>query len=132
MKTAHPITNELDAIPMGEIQVLSPVSAPHVENQRGPAPIVTATQRPVTLITLSPGLNGLLSNRLAVVAILALVGPIGLPALWLSPRFSRIAKILTTVLFLLATVALPLAMAYYWLEIALRPLVDAFGQVHNS
>ena len=103
-----------------------PQPAPSAPAQVAPPPI---RQPPVAAITLAPGVAGLLNSRLLVIALLAIVGPLGLPALWFSPRFSRITKVLATSLFVLLTVVLPLAFAYYWLEIALRPLVDAFGQV---
>jgi hypothetical protein len=77
-------------------------------------------------IAVDPAIVRLLSNRAVVIGLLAISGPIGLPALWLSRRFSRTTKIVTTVAFLLATVAFPLALTYYWTEIALRPLVEAF------
>ena len=62
-----------------------------------------------------------------VIALLAVAGPIGLPALWFSGKFGRWTKIITTFVFLLITVAFPLAITYYFCEIALRPLVDAFS-----
>ncbi len=69
-----------------------------------------------------------LNNRFYVAALLLCAGPIGLPALWFSPRFSRRTKIVTTMLHFLCTAIVPLAVAYYFLEVALRPLVAAFGQ----
>src|SRR5688572_26652194 len=46
----------------------------------------------------------LLKNRWAIVGLLAAVGPIGLPFLWLSGRFSRPVKIATTVAYFGLTV----------------------------
>ena len=82
-------------------------------------------------VELDPAIRRLLNNPLAIVGLLAVVGPLGLPALWLSKRFSRITKIVTTIVFLLVTVVLPLATAYYWLEIALRPLADVMHQTNQ-
>lgn len=69
----------------------------------------------------------MLDNRLLVVAIVLCAGPMGLPALWFSRRFSQRTKILTTIAYLLMTTILPLAIAWYFLEVAVRPVVDALG-----
>ncbi len=86
-----------------------------------PSPLVVApTRQP------SP-LAGVLENRLLVIAIVLCAGPMGLPALWFSPRFSPRTKILTTIGYLLVTAILPLALAWYFLEVAVRPVVDVLG-----
>ncbi len=72
-------------------------------------------------------LAGVLENRLLVIAILLCAGPMGLPALWFSHRFSRRTKILTTTGYLLVTAIVPLAIAWYFLEVAVRPVVDVLG-----
>ncbi len=74
----------------------------------------------------------LLDNRLFVVTLLLIVGPLGLPALWFNRRFSSLTKIFTTVVYFLLTAVLPLALAWYWLEIAVRPLVDSFSEVNGA
>ena len=91
----------------------------------------TAPRDARVVVEYNPAIAGLLNNRLAVIGLVAVAGPLGLPALWFSRRFSRLTKIITTVVFVLVTAVLPLALAYYWLEISLRPLVDAFGEVHK-
>jgi hypothetical protein len=72
-----------------------------------------------------------LNNRCAIVGMLAFVGPLGLPFLWLSHRFSRRSKIAVTVIFFLLTVVLPLAFTYYWVETAIRPLLAAFRGIKH-
>jgi len=69
-----------------------------------------------------------LDNRWLVVGLLLVAGPIGLPALWLSRRFSRGVKIVTTALYAALTVAVPIALIWYWCETAVRPLVDALAK----
>jgi len=64
-------------------------------------------------------------NRWLVVGLLLVAGPLGLPALWLSRRFSLAVKIATTALYTALTVALPIALVWYWCEAAVRPVVDA-------
>ena len=68
-----------------------------------------------------------LDNRLFVIAILLCAGPIGLPALWFSHRFARRSKIITTTVYFLLTVIVPLAIAWYFLDVAVRPIVDALS-----
>ena len=68
-----------------------------------------------------------LDNRFFVIAILLCAGPIGLPALWFSRRFSRRSKIITTTGYFLCTAILPLAIAWYFLDFALRPIVDSLS-----
>jgi hypothetical protein len=67
-----------------------------------------------------------LNSRGAVWCALLVAGPLGLPLLWLSPRFSSWSKIATTVLFFVVTVLLPIVVAYYFLDIAVQPLLGAF------
>lgn len=69
----------------------------------------------------------ILENRFYVISILLCVGPIGLPALWFSRRFSRRTKIITTTGYFLFTVVIPLVAAWYFLNVALRPIVDALS-----
>ena len=97
------------------------------QTSREPAIVRPSAEHDHTRLDVSPGVASLLNNRWAVIAILAVAGPIGLPALWFSGRFSRTGKVITTVLFFAVTVALPLAITYYFCEIALRPLVEAFS-----
>ena len=68
----------------------------------------------------------LLNNRLLIFGLIAMTGPLGLPALWFSPKFKTRTKIIGTVLFLLLTTALPIALAWYWLDYSIQPLVEAF------
>ena len=81
-----------------------------------------APRREQSLVT------SVLENRSYVIAILLCAGPIGLPALWFSRRFSRRFKIIITTAYFLFTAVLPLAITWYVLDIAVRPLVDALNQ----
>ena len=85
----------------------------------------------MSVATTNDGLQSVkavLNNRLAVIGIIAFVGPPGLLALWLSPRFATRTKIVTTATYFLLTAVIPLAIAWYWLDHSLRPLVDVFGK----
>lgn len=75
-----------------------------------------------------PTINALVNNRLAVIGVIALIGPLGLPALWFSPRFAKRTKITITSTYVLLTTIVPLVIAWYWLDYSLRPLVEAFGR----
>jgi hypothetical protein len=106
----------------GLIEIVDPLSGTsigHVEHE--PATVIVASDG-------MPTINALLNNQLAVVAMIALVGPLGLPALWFSPRFAKRTKFITTSIYVLLTTVVPIAIAWYWLEYSLRPLVDVFGQ----
>ncbi len=63
-----------------------------------------------------------------VLAILLCAGPIGLPLVWLSSRFSKLAKIGLTVGFVLLTVIFPIVLVWYWCEVAIRPLVEVLAR----
>ena len=68
-----------------------------------------------------------LNNRLYIGIIIALIGPLGLPALWFSPRFSKRTKIVLTSLFVFMTTVVPLAVAWYFLDYSLRPVLDVLA-----
>ena len=86
------------------------------------------THRPQTgSIAVSPTVQRLLANRWAVCGLLLCCGPLGLPLLWLSPRFSTVTKCVATILLMSVTVLLPIAIYWWCCEVLLRPLVDAFG-----
>jgi hypothetical protein len=88
----------------------------------GPQPLFVTMNHPVSVV------EEALNNRLVVTAILLLAGPIGLPALWFSPKFSGRAKIFATSIYFLITAMLPLAAAWYFLDVALRPLFEVFNR----
>lgn len=73
-----------------------------------------------TVVTLQTVVN----NRWAVVGLIACFGPLGLLALWFSQRFSNRAKILTTASYVLLAIVAPLVVIWYWLDVALRPIVE--------
>jgi hypothetical protein len=90
-------------------------------------PAAPAIPRDVRLAPSSP-VRSLLESRVAVVGILLVAGPLGLPLLWLSGRFSRPTKIITTVAYFGLTVVAPIAITWYWLDVAVRPLLDVWAR----
>ena len=80
-----------------------------------------------TAITTST-VERVLDNRMAVIGLIAFLGPLGLLALWISQRFKTSTKIITTVAYVLLTILLPIAVIWYWLDYSTRPLLEAFGQ----
>ncbi|MCA9217399.1 MAG: hypothetical protein KDB27_30230 [Planctomycetales bacterium] len=78
-------------------------------------------------ISLNPSLKKALNNRWIVGLILLTVGPMGLPALWMSDRFSLTSKVVTSTVFLLLTAAIPIAITWYWLDTSMQPLVEAMS-----
>ena len=89
-------------------------------------PLATDATPSQAIISIAPSLVPILNNRWIVIGLLAAVGPIGLPALWFSPRFKPWVKLTISIIYFLLTAFLPLALAWYWLDFALRPLVDVF------
>lgn len=103
------------------IEIVDPVSGASVGQ------VANQTAAGVTTEGLQ-SIKALVNNRSAVIGMIALVGPLGLPALWFSPRFGKRTKIITTATYVLLTTIVPLALAWYWLDYSLRPLVDVFGK----
>jgi len=82
------------------------------------------------IATADPGatFQAVVNNRMFVVGMIACAGPLGLLAMWFSQRFTSRTKIITTVSYILLTIVAPLVVIWYWLNIALRPIVDVLGQ----
>lgn len=104
--------------------------------QRPPVMVVQPEVLPPSLAAhgttlAAPRLENLLDNRLVVISVLLVAGPLGLPALWFSRRFSRVTKTVTTVIFFLLTAVLPLVAAWFCFEVLLRPLADAIESVNR-
>ena len=85
---------------------------------------------PNTLAPLPPvePVQYVLNNRALVVGFVILFGPFGLPVLWFSPQFSKPVKILTTTIFVLFTIVMPLAIAWYWMDYSLRPMLEVLNR----
>ena len=75
----------------------------------------------------SDTIQTVLNNRLYVGMVIALIGPLGLPALWFSPRFSNRTKIVLTSIFVVLTTIVPLVIAWYFLDYSMRPLLEVFN-----
>ena len=71
--------------------------------------------------------QAVVNNRMFVVGMIVCAGPLGLLAMWFSQRFTNRAKVITTVSYVLLAIVAPLAIIWYWWNIALRPLVDVLG-----
>ncbi len=92
---------------------------------------LAAESRPIrkrtTDVPVVQGSTNPLDNRLVVIGILLCAGPLGLPALWFSRRFSRVTKVVTTIVYFVLTAVLPLVIAGYYLDFAVRPLLEALA-----
>ncbi|QDU97507.1 hypothetical protein Pla8534_53550 [Lignipirellula cremea] len=88
-----------------------------------PAPTPALPPRPLAL---NGPLLALAKNRPAVLGMLLCVGPLGLPLLWFSPAFSSTAKYIITGLYFALTAILPLVITWYFVDIGVRPLLQAF------
>lgn len=100
-----------------------------------PANVICAQQHlpaPVQQIVIVPQaqpsvVDEALNNRGIVIGILLVAGPIGLPALWFSRRFSKRSKSIGTLFYFLLTAVLPLVALWYFMKVSLRPLLDLFS-----
>ncbi len=66
-----------------------------------------------------------LNHRMILFTILLVFGPLGLPLIWMSPRFSVWMKLLVTTTTIGITIIFPIAMTLYWADYALQPLLEA-------
>ena len=94
------------------------------QNQSGPSAGTVANHNQ-QLSNPADTIQTVLNNRLYVGIVIALIGPLGLPALWFSPRFSNRTKIVLTSIFVLMTAVVPLAVTWYFLDYSMQPLLDA-------
>ena len=87
-------------------------------------------QQSKELATVDPAvtIQTMVNSRTFVVGLIAVAGPLGLLALWFNQRFSNRTKIITTVAYVLLAIVLPLVVVWYWLDVALRPLVEILGK----
>ena len=72
-------------------------------------------------------LQYVLNNRWIVMGVVALIGPLGLPVLWFSPRFKPTTKFVITGLYVLLTAIVPIVVSYYVLESSFKPIMEVFG-----
>ena len=84
--------------------------------------------REVTTSDPAASLQAVVNNRMFVVGMIACAGPLGLLAMWFSQRFTNRTKVITTVSYILLTIVAPLVVIWYWLNIAIRPVVDVLSQ----
>lgn len=89
----------------------------HVDNATGTAISNSAAE----------SLQYVLNNRWMVMGVVALIGPLGLPVLWFSPRFKPTTKFVITGVYVLLTAIIPVVVSYYVLESSFKPIADVFG-----
>lgn len=82
----------------------------------------------VGAVRLPGDLQKIVDNRLVVTGLVAFAGPLGLLALWFSQRIRKRTKIIVTTSYILLTVVLPIAVAWYWLDVSLRPIVELLNK----
>lgn len=99
------------------------VNEPDVARRRE----LVANSRPAAAAGLQAG--ALLNHRGVVLGLLFCVGPMGLPLLWLSPRFSMTFKVATSIFYFALTVLVPLGLIVYFLGFSIEPIVTALERV---
>ena len=82
----------------------------------------------VGAVRLPGDLQKIVDNRLVVTGLVAFAGPLGLLALWFSQRIRKRTKIIVTTSYIFLTVVLPIAVAWYWLDVSLRPIVELLNK----
>ena len=97
--------------------IVPPNAVSLIDDHPGPSQEVATTDSGATL-------QAVVNNRLFVVGMIACAGPLGLLAMWFSQRFTTRAKVITTVSYILLAIVAPLAVIWYWWNIALRPIFE--------
>jgi len=100
--------------------IVPPNAVSLIDDHPGQSQDVAATDLGATF-------QSVVNNRLFVFGMIACAGPLGLLAMWFSQRFTNRAKVITTVSYVLLAIVAPLAVIWYWWNIALRPLIDVLG-----
>ncbi len=115
------LKNELDDTANGATPVRAVVVCPPREQ----SPASCAADRAVA--ESSSSLQRFVDDRFLVISLLLVVGPLGLPLIWLNRRFSIWSKVGWTVVFVMVTVVFPIALVWYCCNTAMQPLLEAFG-----
>ena len=91
-------------------------------------PLAPQPSKELATVDNAATIQAVVNSRTFVVGMIAVAGPLGLLALWFNQRFSNRTKIITTVAYVLLAIVLPLVVVWYWLDVALRPLLEIFAK----
>jgi len=82
------------------------------------------------LAQLPPVVTLLANSHLAIWSLILILGPMGLPLLWLSPKYSTASKIAWTLGMIFMTVVLPIALTIYCTQFLVSPVLDAMNDAN--
>jgi len=80
---------------------------------------------------LPPAIRSAVRSHMVIWVVILSIGPLGLPLLWLSPKYPAWSKILITLATLLLTI-LPIVALIYYGEFVLRELQEAMEDANRS
>lgn len=81
---------------------------------------------------LPPVVLQVVSSHAIIWTVILTFGPLGLPLIWLSPKYSLWAKLLTTTITLGVTVVLPIAVTIYCTQYLVHPVFEAMQNANAS
>lgn len=99
-------------------------------------PAVSSPSPPPAPVTIEAGLppavRAIVSSHVVIWTVILTFGPLGLPLIWLSPKYALWSKILVTVLTLGVTIVLPIAVTIYCSQFLIYPVLDAMHHANAA
>lgn len=81
---------------------------------------------------LPPSIRTAVRSHAFIWVVILSIGPLGLPLLWLSPKYPMWAKILISLATVFFTIILPIAITIYCGEFLVRGLLDAMEEANRA
>lgn len=81
---------------------------------------------------LPPAVRTVVNSHVIIWTVILTFGPLGLPLIWLSPKYSIWMKFLVTAITLGVTVVLPIAVTLYCAQFLVHPVLDAMQEANAA
>lgn len=81
---------------------------------------------------LPPSIRSAVRSHTIIWIVILSIGPLGLPLLWLSPKYPTWSKVLISLATVFFTVILPILVVIYCGEFLVRPVLDALEEANRS
>ncbi|RCS52898.1 hypothetical protein DTL42_08710 [Bremerella cremea] len=81
---------------------------------------------------LPPAVQKIVNSHLVIWVVILSFGPLGLPLIWLSPKYALWSKILVSVLTIGVTIVLPIAITLYCTQFLVQPVLEAMQQANAA
>ena len=81
---------------------------------------------------LPPLVRTVVSSHAIIWTVILTFGPLGLPLIWLSPKYRLWSKLLTTFITLGVTIVLPIALTIYCTQYLIHPVLNAMENANAS